>query len=34
MTPQKTDALTCVLVVTATLLLAFARCSGCFSSAD
>ena len=33
MIPQKTDALTCVLVVTAALLVGFARCSGCISKA-
>jgi hypothetical protein len=33
MIPQKTDALTCVLVVTAALLLGFVRCNGCLSKA-
>jgi hypothetical protein len=28
MTPEKPDSLTCVLVVTAALLLGFVRCSG------
>jgi len=34
MIPQKTDTLTCVLVVVASLLLGFARCSGCSSKAS
>jgi hypothetical protein len=33
MIPQKTDALTCVLVVTAALLLGFVRCNGRLSEA-
>ena len=33
MIPQKSDALTCVLVVTAALLLGFVRCSGRLSEA-
>jgi hypothetical protein len=33
MISQKTDALTCVLVVTAALLLGFVRCNGCLSKA-
>lgn len=31
MFPHKTDALTCVLVVTAAVLVAFAKCVGCTS---
>ncbi len=31
MIPQKTDVLTCILVVTAALLVGIARCTGCTS---
>ena len=33
MIPQKSDSLTCVLVIVATLLLGFARCNGGISKA-
>lgn len=31
MLPQKTDVLTCILVVTAALLVGIAKCAGCTS---
>ncbi len=34
MIPEKHDVMTCVLVVTATLLLGFIRCSGCLTKSD
>ena len=34
MIPEKNDVVTCVLVVTAALLLGFLRCSGGFSTPD
>lgn len=34
MIPEKNDVVTCVLVVTAALLLGFIRCSGCLAKSD
>jgi hypothetical protein len=31
MVPEKTDVLTCILVVTAALLVGIAKCTGCIS---